>query len=58
MAAWRETGAGVAIFAHRVKTILLTLLIVVFALVCTLIVLAEPTACSAGSAFALLIWLS
>jgi hypothetical protein len=44
MAAWRETGAGVAIFAHRVKTILLTLLIVVFALVCTLIVLAEATA--------------
>jgi hypothetical protein len=44
MAAWRETGAGVAIFAHRVKTILLTLLIVVFALVCTLIVIAEPTA--------------
>ena len=44
MAAWRETGAGVEIYAHRVKTILMTLLIAVFAVVCVLIVLTDPRA--------------
>ena len=44
MAAWRETGAGVAISAHHGKTILMTVLVVVFAVVCGLVVLTEPRA--------------
>ena len=44
MPAWRETEVGVEVYAHRVKTILMTVLSAVFAVICLLIVLADPRA--------------